>query len=151
MSDVCVRLAKESDIANIYDLECEYGFDMYSRDLIESDIKNSQTITLVALVDDCVVAYLSAMVVIDECELLKIIVRQENRHQGIGKKLISFLKKYCGDNDIKIIFLEVREDNCVARTFYESTGFDTIGTRKGYYNGIDAILYKLNVENKSKL
>ncbi|MPN34249.1 hypothetical protein SDC9_181742 [bioreactor metagenome] len=42
------------------------------------------------------------------------------------------------------MFLEVRAGNAVARALYEKEGFSQIGTRRGYYwNGEDAVLYKL--------
>ena len=45
------------------------------------------------------------------------------------------------------LFLEVRADNPVARTLYESHGFTEIGVRRGYYqpDGVDAIAMRLDV------
>lgn len=152
MTNLNIRVAGEFDVGSIYALECEYGYDLYSLNMIKSDINNNQTITLVGEIDKKVVAYLSAMIVFDECELLKIIVANSNKHQGIGRKLLKYLEKYCLDNCVKEILLEVREDNDVAKVFYEKIGFVKNGVRKGYYNGIDALLYKLNIdETKSKL
>ena len=45
------------------------------------------------------------------------------------------------------LFLEVRADNPVARTLYESLGFTEIGVRRGSYqpDGVDAIAMRLDV------
>ena len=44
------------------------------------------------------------------------------------------------------MFLEVRADNPVARSLYDSLGFDEIGIRKGYYpGGVDAVVMRLAV------
>lgn len=151
MANQIIRKAVLQDAGDIYDLECQYGLDVYSKSMIEKDILSDQTITLVICNDSIVVGYLSASFVIDECEILKIIVHNDFRKQGLGIKLINELIGFCCCNRIYKIFLEVRSSNIVAKNFYTKCGFERTGERKGYYNGEDAELYLLNINDESKL
>jgi ribosomal-protein-alanine N-acetyltransferase len=48
----------------------------------------------------------------------------------------------------KKIFLEVAENNMPARKLYERNGYKQIAIRRGYYNGIDAIIMQKDLSNK---
>ena len=61
-------------------------------------------------------------------EIMKIGVLEKKRKIGIGEKLIKKIKE-----KEKNIFLEVRENNISAISFYEANGFKKIGIRKNYY------------------
>lgn len=62
-------------------------------------------------------------------EIMKIGVLEEKRKIGIGEKLINKIKE-----KEKNIFLEVREKNISAVSFYEANDFKKVGIRKNYYN-----------------
>ncbi len=65
-----------------------------------------------------------------EAEILNLAVDPAWRGQGVGRKLVeSVAAKHCGE-----VFLEVRESNAGARSFYLSLGFQEVGLRKEYYN-----------------
>lgn len=73
----------------------------------------------------------------DEAEVRTIGVHPDHRGKGLGRHLLDDLLRAAGD--VRVL-LEVRTDNDVARTLYESVGFTTIGTRRNYYrpSGADA-------------
>ena len=50
------------------------------------------------------------------------------------------LLKNSGDNNIKNITLEVKEDNIAAINLYKKYGFKKVSTREKYYDGINGIL-----------
>jgi len=62
-------------------------------------------------------------------EIMKIGVLEEKRKTGIGEKLINKIKE-----KEKNIFLEVRETNISAVSFYLANDFKKVGIRKNYYN-----------------
>ena len=62
-------------------------------------------------------------------EIMKIGVLEEKRKIGIGEKLINKIKE-----KEKNIFLEVRETNISAVSFYLANDFKKVGIRKNYYN-----------------
>ena len=64
-----------------------------------------------------------------ETELLNLAVAPEFRRQGVARKLVeSLLAESPGD-----VYLEVRESNRGARSFYNGMGFQEVTVRQGYY------------------
>ena len=83
----------------------------------------------------------SATIIIDECNLLKIIVDNNYKKSGIGSQLLKCLISKCVECDTKKIYLEVRKDNLIAKSFYEKHGFQKESERIGYYDGVDAEIF----------
>ena len=71
--------------------------------------------------------------VADEAEILNLAVRQENRRKGEGRRLVGKLLEEYRCLAVSRVFLEVRESNTGAISFYEHLGFRTVGKRKDYY------------------
>lgn len=73
----------------------------------------------------------------DEAEVQTIGVRPDRQGRGIGRAL---LRELIGAAQGRRILLEVRTDNEPALALYRSTGFETIGLRRRYYqpSGADA-------------
>ena len=87
--------------------------------------------------------------IINEIEVITFCVKQEYREQGIGKQLLSAISKYSNKKK-STIFLEVSEQNHIAIKLYTSLGYKKISIRKGYYNGVDAIvMQKESTSNKA--
>lgn len=82
-------------------------------------------------------AYLAAMVVPPEAEVLYIATAPEDRRQGCAEALFAELGTFARD-----VYLEVREENTPARALYEHLGFRQIGRRPSYYGPLtDALIY----------
>ena len=73
----------------------------------------------------------------DEAEVQTIGVRPDQQGRGIGRAL---LQELITAADGRRILLEVRTDNEPALALYRSSGFETIGRRRRYYqpSGADA-------------
>jgi len=86
---------------------------------------------LVAVVANRVAAFLATRTVIQgEYEILNLAVASPFRRQGVARALWkSFAASARGST-----FLEVRESNQAARSFYLSLGFQEVGSRSGYYD-----------------
>jgi len=95
-----------------------------------------------------IVAYCCFWTVFDELHLMKIATDSRYRRKGYAQALILELKKFCLDNNLRKIDLEVRESNYPAICFYKKHGFVLVGRRKGYYlkPKEDAILMTYFVE-----
>ncbi|SRR5574344_2168951 len=81
----------------------------------------------------------------DECEIITIGVHPDFRGTGIADALLQLMEK---EQASKKIFLEVAENNISARKLYERNGYKQIAIRRGYYNGIDAIIMQKDLSNK---
>ena len=68
-------------------------------------------------------------------EVRNIGVDPAHQGRGIGRRLLDELLKFAAGG---VVYLEVRSDNKAAIALYRSMGFDQIGLRPGYYNGVDA-------------
>lgn len=77
---------------------------------------------------------------LDEAEIITIGVAPDARRTGIAAAMLGIIEGDLKKRGVKKIFLEVAEDNAPARALYESNGYDAIGRRPKYYDGIDAIL-----------
>lgn len=141
------------DCTNLYDiinLENEFVQERYSREIIEKSLSDKNVINLIIKYNGESVGYLSASLILDECELLKIVVASKYRRMGLGYRLLEELIVFLQSNKFHKIFLEVRADNFVAKSFYEKNGFEKINQRKKYYNdGVDADIYWLNLNVKN--
>ncbi len=71
----------------------------------------------------------------DEAEILNLAVDSRVRRRGMGSRLIEDAMAMLKAAGIKKIFLEVRESNEAARSFYARMGFTEAGRRRDYYRG----------------
>lgn len=128
-------------LEDIFRLECQYGKEVFSKESISSMFNYDYYHTYVMLIDNKVIGYISATIIIDECNLLKIIIDDKYRKNGYGKILLKYLIEICKNNSVDKIYLEVRKDNLIAKNFYMSFGFKKESERPGYYDGIDAEIF----------
>lgn len=79
-----------------------------------------------------------------EGDVQTIAVAAHARGRGIGRALLAELLAEAGRRGVRELFLEVRADNPVARSLYESVGFVEIGVRPRYYQpeDVDAVVMK---------
>ena len=80
--------------------------------------------------------------VADEAELITIGVDPDARRTGIAAAMLGIMEGVFKKTGIKKIFLEVAENNHPARQLYKNNGYNEIGVRPKYYDGIDAIMMK---------
>ena len=64
---------------------------------------------------------------------LGITVVKAEWNSGIGTKLMQKLIDYAEENDVELIYLEVRRDNSRAIHLYEKFGFKKVGTLPAYF------------------
>ena len=147
MSNCLIRKAEIIDSEKIYGLDSTEK-DSYSLDTITSMISADNSYTLVVEDNGSIIGYINFSIAIDEAELIKIVVDGNYRRCGIASSLISSAIEALKEQGVKIIFLEVRIDNTPAKNLYEKSGFVKYFTREKYYNGIDADLYRLKLNDK---
>ena len=100
-------------------------------------IINDYTFILSYKENDKYVGFLIYQLLYEAAEIIDIFVLDEYRNKGIGKALIN---KMLENKQIEKVTLEVKKDNKNAIMLYNSLGFKPVSIRKGYYEGIDAIL-----------
>lgn len=114
---------------------------VFTKENVKEDIKNNQfTNYLTYLVDNQPVAFINYYVMYERAELININVQEIFQNQKIASKLLEYMINDCINKNINSITLEVKVTNEKAIHLYKKFGFHEIGIRKGYYQGIDAIL-----------
>ncbi len=73
----------------------------------------------------------------DEAEILTIAVDPAHRKMGIGAKLLAAQLAKLAAARVKVLFLEVDQNNIAARALYARFGFRQVGERKAYYRAAD--------------
>jgi len=94
-----------------------------------------------------VAAFVAIRATGQEAEILNFAVRPAARRKGIATALLQKTLADLADAKIQEVFLEVRESNTAAITFYSRAGFLQSGTRPGYYRNPDeaALCMKLKL------
>ena len=89
-----------------------------------------------------VIAYICSRIIGCEMSILRIAVSPKWRNLGIASWLLDKCFKTARNKGVKSVFLEVRNSNSTAITFYDKSGFIQIGKRHNYYSetGEDAVV-----------
>ncbi|CAI3952712.1 ribosomal protein S18-alanine N-acetyltransferase [Commensalibacter communis] len=90
--------------------------------------------------------FLLYSLILDEAEILTFCVDPVKQHQGIGTTLLNVFFTKMREKQVKIVLLDVAENNLAAVNLYYRLGFSLNGRRSNYYeNKIDALLMSLSL------
>ena len=117
-----------------------------SKEYILNELENNPFAKILILKEnDEIVAYIYYSDIYERAEINQIEVNKIHRNYGKGNFLLNYMINMLKKN----ITLEVKEDNYSAIKLYEKNKFEKKAIRKGYYNGIDGILYERKNEKDS--
>ena len=95
---------------------------------------------LLTWLDSKLLGFAICRAVADEEELLMIAVDPQYRKMGIAASLLQKITARAKEENIEVIFLEVRSNN-PAQSIYIRHGFEKIGVRASYYTGANRVKY----------
>lgn len=84
-------------------------------------------------------------VVADEAEVITIGVAPTARRTGIAAAMLAIAEGDASKRGAKKMFLEVAANNTAARALYTTAGYNAVGTRPKYYDGVDAIIMEKEI------
>ena len=140
-----VRIAKSSDLDDIYELDMQTFAMPWSKEALSYDIlENDNAFVIVAEYEGEFAGYADIWTLLDEADLNSIAVRVDFRRKGIGDAIMLAMTEILSANGVATINLEVRVSNMPAIKLYKKYGFNECGVRPGYYldNGEDALIMK---------
>jgi len=145
-----LRDMRRDDLPAVLDIERRSFAQPWSRAFFEKELATPFARLVVAVEETLprpqVIGYTCRWRVTDEVHLLNVAVHPERRGLGYGRELVSAVVGEAEAARVRVIFLEVRAGNVVARRLYRLVGFKDLGVRRGYYGpGQDAIVMELRL------
>lgn len=134
LSEIKIHPMNEKDIDGIAEIEKECFSEPWSRDGIESELSNETARFFVADFMGEAAGYLGMHIVLDECYIANIAVKEKFRRKGIADKLLSVGEERAKDENCAFITLEVRVSNEKAIALYSKRGYNEMGERKNFYS-----------------
>lgn len=143
-----IREMKFEDYENIKDkLKKEFD-EFWTPSILKSELESKNSKYIVALKGKEVVGFAGIIILPDGTEVTNIVTKKVERKKGIGKLLLDKLINMTITEKKEVISLEVNEKNIIAINLYKNFGFEKVGRRKKYYNGIDdAIIMTKKIKN----
>ncbi len=136
-----INILNENNIEMITNIVKNFPMVFSSKEQLENDFKNNVfTRYFIYLEKNNIIGFINYYDLYDRYEIANIYVKEENRNQKIGSKLLEKVIKLGEQQQIKNITLEVKKDNVYAIKLYEKNEFKKVAIRKAYYNGTDGIL-----------
>lgn len=136
-----INILNENNIEMITNIVKNFPMVFSSKEQIENNFKNNVfTRYFIYLEKNNIIGFINYYDLYDRYEIANIYVKEENRNQKIGSKLLEKVIKLGEQQQIKNITLEVKKDNVYAIKLYEKNEFKKVAIRKAYYNGTDGIL-----------
>lgn len=135
LSKIIISHMTREDIEQVVEIEAQaYGEHHWSKSSFYDEMSNNLAKYYSAKTEDgTLIGYAGTWHIIDEGHITTIAVRKEYQRQHVGEAIITKILEDCYKNGIKYLTLEVRESNQPAISLYQKYGFQSLGTRKGYY------------------
>lgn len=166
VSKIYIKQMYSDDIEEVVKIEAEaYGEHHWSKSSFYDEMHNNLAKYYCAWTPEGEIAgYAGTWHILDEGHITTIAVKNSHLRKHIGEALVVKILEDCYKEKVKYLTLEVRVSNAPAIALYTKYGFNSLGTRKGYYqdNNEDAlIMWTENIfydkfktrfeENKEKL
>jgi len=150
---VLLRDMGREDLPAVLEIERRSFAQPWSRTFFEKELATSFARLVVAVEErglhTRVIGYTCRWRVTDEVHLLNVAVRPEHRGLGHGRELVTAVIDEAVATRVRVVYLEVRAGNIVARRLYRLLGFRDLGVRRGYYGaGQDAIVMELRLDGR---
>ena len=145
-----LRDMRREDLPAVLDIERRSFAQPWSRAFFEKELATPFARLVVAVEEAVprpqVIGYTCRWRVTDEVHLLNVAVHPERRGLGHGRALVEAVIAEAEVARTRVVYLEVRAGNVIARRLYRQLGFRDLGVRRGYYGpGQDAIVMELRL------
>jgi len=111
--------------------------DLWNANILKSELENTNSQYIVAKINNEIVGFAGVWFSVDDSHITNIVVKKSARHTGIGSKLLEKLIDLTKEQNKLSLTLEVNTKNIPAQKLYLKYGFENLGIRKKYYNGIE--------------
>ncbi|MFD1929616.1 ribosomal protein S18-alanine N-acetyltransferase [Sporosarcina siberiensis] len=135
IENILYREMVAEDIPAVVGIEEEAFPTPWTTEIFEHEMNgNEYAYYVVAEVDNEVIGHMGMWIVLDECHITNVAVREHMRGNGIGEGLMRECMDFCKELAVRTMTLEVRLTNSTAQNLYRKLGFQDGGIRKNYYS-----------------
>ena len=113
---------------------------------LEESAFRDDTLFLVAERHGEVIGYVGSYLSPDSADITNVAVLPSYRRLGVARALIAEFIRKVKEKGLPSVFLEVRVSNAPAIALYESFGFKSVGTRRGFYSNPREDAYVMTLE-----
>lgn len=124
------------DFEQIKDILQDEFDEFWKASILKSELESQNSKYIVARENNEIVGFAGIILLPDDAEITNIVTKKSKRKKGIGNLLLAKIIEMA-KQERSVISLEVNEQNEIAINLYEKYGFEKVGIRKKYYNGID--------------
>lgn len=121
------------DLEQVVDIEQNLFSVPWTKEGFLTYLMKKDTMFFVVEEKERILGYCSMMTVLDEGDILNVAVRSDRQKEGIGQFLVDSMLRMAEMQGIRLVHLEVRQGNGIARRLYQRLGFKEDGLRRDYY------------------
>ena len=126
----------------------QFKEESWSKQQYLSSLAEPNTLIFYNIKNNVACGFLVVQVVLDEINILLIATKESYKKQNVASELLEYLISFAEKNNIKKIWLEVKEDNTPAQKLYFKFNFNLINIRKNYYkNNKNALILEKIIKN----
>ena len=134
MKEVAVRPARLVDVPAVLEIERAVFSDPWSAQSFREALGHPAVyFSCVRRDEGELLGYVVAWFIADEGEIANLAVARSAWGAGIGRALLDAALTEAASRGVTAVYLEVRESNERARRLYQSSKFEEVGRRRGYY------------------
>lgn len=142
MPDTRIRSVDSSHIGDLIRIAEETNLNRWTAEHYVDELKNPHSIMLRVETDvNETIGFIVGRVVpsVDDdlavdVDIYNIGIEPRHQRSGLGQTLMDALINICREREVRRIFLEVRENNIPAISFYEKNGFRALTVRNDFYS-----------------
>lgn len=145
-----IRFANETDAEELARISAKSLHPAWSKEDFLSAFENKQSKVFVST-ERNITGYGVFYYASDEGEIPSIAVEENYRRKGYGEDILEGMISFAIVEGVTRIFLEVRESNFAAISFYKKNGFVEVGRRPKFYDHPteDGLILEMNLSERT--
>ena len=125
---------KETDLPIVLELEEQLFTSTWKMDDFLYEMNENPFSQMFVWEEDSeIIGYMGIWIIFEQAQLTNLAVNKKYQGKGYGRKLLEMGISLCQEAGCEIMTLEVRQSNVVAKSLYQSCGFEKVSVKKDYY------------------